>query len=97
MAARQRLAVPVQARLPGAAAAELRHLFPAEVSLTRAVVVVDVWLPEPLETEAPEVVATVATKRQGLLEQPTRVAAVAAVVLKQAEPVTAVQAALASS
>ena len=97
MAARQRLAVPVQARLPGAAAAELRHLFPAEVSLTRAVVVVDVWLPEPLETEAPEVVATVATERLALLERPIPEAVAAVVALKQAEPVTAVQAAPASS
>ena len=96
VAVRLRLAALEQVRLPAAVATELRHLFPVEVSLTRAVVVVDVCLPEPLETEAPEAVAMVATERLALLERSILEAVAEVVALKQAELVTAAQAAPAS-
>jgi hypothetical protein len=97
VAVRPQLAGLEQAQLPGAAATELRHLFLVRQLPIPVAAAADVCLLGLLETEAPEAVAMVATERQGLLEQPTRVAAVAAVVLKQAEPVTAAQAVPASS
>jgi len=82
-----------QAQLPETVATAARRLFLVRRLHIPVAAVVDVCLLGLLETEAPEAVAMVATERQGLPEQPTRVAAVEAVALNQAEPVTAALAA----
>ena len=59
----------------------------------RVAVVVDACLLEPLETEAPEAVEMVAMVPQDLLARLIQAEAVVVVALKQAELVTAAQAA----